>query len=89
MFWTIKGAEEFEKMFKRQPFVNIDQSKVSQEGINAALRKAMESATFHFGEGGMNPSTIACVFYLVEEEFLQKPPATSSQDSTSERGKQH
>lgn len=71
-YWTIRGMEEFEKMFQRKPFINIDNTNISPEEVNKALQEAIQTATFHFGEGGMNPSTIASVIYLVEEQFLKK-----------------
>ncbi len=71
-FWWIRGYEEFEKMFKRKPFANVDTQSISQEDIKAAMQIAIQSATIHFGEGRMNPATIACVLYQVEEAFLNK-----------------
>ncbi|MSM41573.1 MAG: HNH endonuclease [Geobacter sp.] len=70
-FWTLRGMEEFEKMFKRKPFAEFEARNISQEVIRAAMFEAMQSATIHFGEGRMNPSTIACVLYQVEEKLLK------------------
>jgi hypothetical protein len=64
--------DEFEKMFKHKPFSDLDPEKISQDEIKAAMSEAIQSATFHFGEGRMNPSTIACVLRQVEEHFLKK-----------------
>jgi hypothetical protein len=69
-FWTLRGLEEFEKMFGRKLFSNIDQDGVFQEELNKVLKKSIKSATIHFGEGRLNPSTIACVLYEAEEKIL-------------------
>jgi len=66
-FWTLRGEQEFELIFGRKPFSGVDLEAVSQEAINDAMQEAMRSATIHYGEGRMNPSTIACVLHQVEE----------------------
>lgn len=38
------------------------------------LFEEMQNATIHFGEGRMNPSTIACILTRVEERLTGKVP---------------
>jgi hypothetical protein len=38
------------------------------------LQEEMQNTTIHFGEGRMNPSTIACVFARVEERLTGQLP---------------
>ena len=68
-FWSIRGEKEFEKMFGRKPFSNIDNDSVSTKDLESLGRAAMNSAIVHFGEGHMNPSTIACILYEVEKNI--------------------
>ncbi len=71
-FWTLRGMEEFEKMFGRKPFADFDDTQISKEEIELAMRSAMNSASSHFGEGRMNPSTIACVLHQVEQQLMER-----------------
>jgi hypothetical protein len=70
-YWTQRGFDEFEKMFKRKPFSSLDASKVSPEMVNELLRTEMRNTTIHYGEGRLNPSTIACVIAEVEEKLMR------------------
>ena len=71
-FWALRGIEEFEKMFHRKPiFLDPEAIDIPQDKIQAVIMEAMRSATIHFGEGRMNPSTIACVFYQAEERLRE------------------
>lgn len=74
-FWMIRGMEEFKKMFGRKPFEDFedtDLSAIVKEGLSKEMSKAIRSAIIHFGEGRMNPSTIACILYEVEEQFKNR-----------------
>lgn len=71
-YWTERGLQEFEKMFGRKPFATLEFDGLPEEQTRALLRK--EKVTIHFGEGRLNPSTIACLFALVEEQVTGRPP---------------
>jgi hypothetical protein len=43
---------------------------VSQDHLIKELKNSIKSVTIHFGEGHLNPSTIACLLYQVEEKIL-------------------
>lgn len=72
MYWTQRGMEEFEKVFRRKPFSNLDESKVSLGEVLELLRDEFDKTTVHWGEGRLNPSTIACVIAEIEERLLLK-----------------
>jgi hypothetical protein len=40
----------------------------------ALLREELQKATLHFGEGNLNPSTIASIFALIEERVTGRLP---------------
>lgn len=69
-FWTNRGIEEFEKMFGHKPFDKINEDIVSIERLRSLINKAMESTIIHFGEGRLNPSTIACILHQVENTLF-------------------
>jgi hypothetical protein len=65
-------------MFGRKPFKSLDFDAVAEKKALKLLRKEMRKATIHFGEGRMNPSTIASIFALIEERLTGHPPTKSS-----------
>lgn len=73
-YWTIRGSFEFEQMFGRLPFTEIKLNELQKQLIKKILEEEIENATIHFGEGRMNPSTIACIFARVEERLTGKLP---------------
>lgn len=80
-YWTARGIEEFESMFGRRPFEGEGFRKIDLNVAHEAFQKHLEKTTIHFSEGRMNPSTIASVFALVEEDLvgrLPEPVGTSS-----------
>jgi hypothetical protein len=73
-YWSIRGAFEFEQMFGCRPFTNIGLDETQLQLAKEFLQEEMQNATIHFGEGHMNPSTIACIFARVEERLTGKLP---------------
>jgi hypothetical protein len=67
-------------MFGRKPFTSkdFDFDAVTKEKGLELLRREMSKATIHFGEGRMNPSTIASIFALIEERLTGHPSTKSS-----------
>jgi hypothetical protein len=68
-YWTERGLNEFEVIFKRKPFSTLENDAQSKARIEFAMRKYMQEAIVHFGEGRLNPSTIAWVIWKVEVEL--------------------
>ena len=75
MYWMQRGFEEFEKMFRRKPFSNLDERKINHNDVIELLREEFDRATIHWGEGRLNPSTLACIIAEVEERLMQKHEA--------------
>ncbi|MEH2168064.1 MAG: HNH endonuclease [Nostoc sp.] len=73
-YWSIRGYFEFEQMFGRRPFIGIGLDKSQADQVEELLWKEMQNATIHFGEGRMNPATLACIFAKVEETLTGNPP---------------
>lgn len=73
-YWSIRGYFEFEQMFGRLPFTGLGLNEAQLQLAETLLREEMQNTTIHFGEGRMNPSTIACVLAKVEEKLTGKLP---------------
>jgi hypothetical protein len=74
MYWTTRGVQEFEKMFGRKPFTTPQFDGLAEGRAVELLREEMRKATIHFGEGRMNPSTMASIFALIEERVTGRLP---------------
>jgi len=81
-YWTVRGVQEFEKMFGRKPFTAPGFERLPVEELLAAMESEMKRAIVHFGEGRMNPSTIASIMALLEERFTGCAPSASPESST-------
>jgi ribosomal protein L37E len=77
-FWTMRGMQEFEEMFGRKPFATPKFDSIAEEQAVELLRKEMRRVTHHFGEGRLNPSTIASIFALIEERITGQLPRRHS-----------
>jgi hypothetical protein len=73
MYWTARGAEEFEEIFGRPPFTGTNFDKNLRDAALKLLHSEIASATVHWGEGRLNSSTIASVFAMVEEQLTGLP----------------
>ncbi|PHR90792.1 MAG: HNH endonuclease [Blastopirellula sp.] len=71
-YWSQRGAEEFRKMFGRNPFKCVDLNHVDENQVQNLLKDEIQKAIVHFGEGRMNPSTIACIIYSIEEQLTKR-----------------
>jgi hypothetical protein len=69
--WIIRGYEEFERIFRRKPFAEL-QEDVPENKIIDALKKYRNRAIIHFGEGRPNPATVAWLFSKIESEFSDR-----------------
>ena len=70
-YWTLRGFEEYEKMFGRKPFSRLtEDSQVNK--AQPLLRKEFDNVIVHFGEGKLNPSTIACMCEEIEIKLLSE-----------------
>jgi hypothetical protein len=68
-YWTNRGIEEFEKLYKRKPFSSCSHE-ISNERISELMREYMRKTSHHFGEEILNPSTVAWIFAQIEKEII-------------------
>lgn len=71
-YWTHRGFEEYGRIFKKKPFSNLDKTEISNDEVNKLLSAELDKITWHFGEGRLNPSTIACIIAEVESKLEAK-----------------
>jgi len=69
-FWLIKAKEEYRNMFGEELWSGIDTSKKANiELIAKLVTDEVRETTHHLGEGLLNPSTEAVVYFEVKKKF--------------------
>lgn len=83
LYWTVRGIYEFERMFGRKPFPSASFNASDKERALTLLKEEIENAIVHFGEGRLNPATIASIFARIEERVTGRlpTPVLGSSDS--------
>lgn len=75
MYWELRGAEEYRKMFGREPLARLEEIvetiEISEDMARAMIKEELKKTIRHFGEGRLNPSTMASVFFKIEEKLLK------------------
>lgn len=75
-YWELRGREEYRKMFGREPFSLLEElleeNKITIESSNDMLKEELRKTKLHFGEGRLNPSTIASIWSKLEEKLLER-----------------
>jgi len=71
-YWVMRGLQEFEKIFKRSAFEGLDCANITQEKVLSLLKKEMGKTIVHFGEGRLNPSTIAAILRGIEKALTKR-----------------
>ncbi|SEQ69747.1 hypothetical protein SAMN05216188_104353 [Lentzea xinjiangensis] len=75
-YWTLRGWEEFEVIFGRKPLECFKEAEVDHRSLNAECRALaadeFAKTVIHFGEGRLNPSTIACVIAEIEKKLADR-----------------
>jgi hypothetical protein len=73
LYWTFRGFLEFETMFGRMPFSGPDFKHIDvKEVVEVHLKDMLDEAIIHFGEGRLNPATIASIIAKIEESITGK-----------------
>lgn len=69
-YWTIRGMREYEDVYKEKVEDALIRLKVDPEEFKEYISSRERFVTIHFGEGRLNPSTIASIFraFIKEKE---------------------
>ncbi len=74
-YWTIRGLNEYEDVYKENVESIFIELGVKPDEFTNYLNNQGKFVTIHFGEGRLNPSTIAGIFHrfieLKRQEFNQ------------------
>jgi hypothetical protein len=67
MYWYKRGLREYEFIFGRKPFSeNFDAESLIPK-VNAAIERYIKQTNTHWGQGKINPATIAWLLRQVEQ----------------------
>ncbi|MCP2331785.1 hypothetical protein [Actinoalloteichus caeruleus] len=76
-YWTYRAYEEFETMFGRKPFSwVVGTSTLDEEELHDQYRTLFRSeydrVVTHFGQGRLNPATLACLIAEIERAIASQ-----------------
>jgi len=74
-YWTIRGAKEYEFIYNESVEAAFQRCGVKDnhlDKVEELMKSAMQKTIIHFGEGRLNPSTIAGVFRNIIIDFERK-----------------
>lgn len=69
-YWSWRARQEFETMFGRKPFQNLNSEIFDHERWQALVDEQIEKAINHYGDAKYNASTWACLYALMEEKLM-------------------
>src|SRR5437899_1035059 len=77
-YWTDRGIQEFERIFRRLPFSTVPPNQYPNPAqLGTLISAKMEEAITHFGEGLLNPSTVAWILWCAEQEHAASQASAS------------
>jgi hypothetical protein len=68
MYWYERGLREYEFIFKRKPLEGIVDDEALRGKLNAAIATYIQKTSTHWGQGKINPATIAWLIRKVEAD---------------------
>jgi len=69
-YWQNRGYREYEFIYGRVPFSSFDKSLMLK--IKLALKRLFKDTSTHWGQGKVNPATLAWLFRKIEIEVLSQ-----------------
>lgn len=67
-YWYLRGVREYELIFGKRPLADIEESNEILSKINAVISRYIGQTSTHWGQGKLNPSTVAWLLRQVEAE---------------------
>lgn len=68
LYWQERGFREYEFIFGKKPFDGLNLQEI-MPALQDAMGRYMRETSTHWGQGKLNPSTIAWVLRRTEEEL--------------------
>jgi hypothetical protein len=67
-YWQVRGLREYEYIYKEKPFAGLSDIESVMPKVNAALEVYFKKTSTHWGQGKVNPSTVA---WLIRQVILE------------------
>jgi hypothetical protein len=77
-YWTIRGMKEYFDIYKERIEESMARLNIQPKDFQEFLKEQTKSITIHFGEGRLNPSTIAGIM----RSFIKHREATGDNEAT-------
>jgi HNH endonuclease len=68
-YWQIRGFREYEFVFGRKPFEEVQDFVEVEAKLRVVLEKYMKQTSTHWGQGKLNPATVAWLLRRAEDEL--------------------
>jgi hypothetical protein len=81
-YWTIRGMKEYEEIYHETIETSCERLGIKSEEFTELLKNGERKTIVHFGEGRINPSTIAGMFRnIIKDKERQLELNTKTKDS--------
>jgi hypothetical protein len=71
-YWHVRGFREYEVVFGRKPFEGLSSLSDLDARLKTAARKLSGRTSTHWGQGKLNPATVAWLIRQVELDLLRE-----------------
>ncbi len=68
LYWYQRGFREYEFIFGKKPFSNLENMEEIMPKVRLAIETYLANTSTHWGQGKINPATIAWLLHKVETE---------------------
>ncbi len=69
-YWHIRGVREYEFIHGKKPLEDIEECGSLLPKLRAAIQKHIKQTNTHWGQGKLNPATIAWLIRQIELELV-------------------
>jgi hypothetical protein len=67
-YWYQRGLQEYEFIFGKKPFAEVSNASSVAAKFHTAIARYIKQTSTHWGQGKMNPATMAWLLWQVEQE---------------------
>jgi hypothetical protein len=68
-YWYERGFKEYEYIFGKKPFSEVENPEIFMPEIQLAMKTYISKTSTHWGQGKINPATVAWLFHKLETEL--------------------
>ncbi|GAB3246270.1 HNH endonuclease [Chitinimonas naiadis] len=69
-YWFKRAEAEFTLIYGRKPMSDVGENAINREILYTAIQQKLSETSIHFGEGRLNPSTLAWLLFQAEQALL-------------------